>query len=114
MTVSLSKLRNKIEATIVRAIIGEAIRLGYGVSVDCGDDDEAASAIVYTDRSRALAECASTDEDRIYFHQDGKCVGGVWIIYGEGATCMTDWHDTPAMNEILAKAIAIVDKALDG
>jgi hypothetical protein len=100
---SLSRLRNKIEATIVRAIVTDALKLGYSVSVYDGEEFGIENS---TDRKAILAECAATDEDRLYFTPVGqtKATGVVWIIYGEGDTCLTDWTDTPEMNEILRRA----------
>lgn len=102
---SLNKLFNKIEARIVRAIVTDALKLGYSVSVYDGEYAEWAIENS-TDRKAILAECAATDEDRLYFTPNGqtKATGVVWIIYGEGDTCVTDYTDTPEMEAILKRA----------
>lgn len=100
---SLSKLFNKIEARIVRAIVSDALKLGFSVSVYDGEEFAIERS---TDRSKILAECAATDTDHLYFTPVGqtKATGMVWIIYGEGETCVTDWTDTPEVNAILKRA----------
>lgn len=102
---SLSKLFNKIEARIVRAIVTDALKLGYTVSVY---DSEAYTWALEdsTDRKAILAECAATDEERLYFTIPGqkRAMGMVWIIYGEGDTCVTDYTDNAEMEAILKRA----------
>jgi hypothetical protein len=100
---SLSRLRNKVEARIVRAIVSDALKMGYTVSVYDGEEFAIERS---SNRSAILAECAATDEDRLYFTRNGqtKAIGVVWIIYGEGDTCMTDWTDTDEVNAILKRA----------
>lgn len=105
---SLDTLR-KVEADIVRAIIAEALRLGYRISVSDGEELIEESSNAYA----ILKECAGADENMLYFSKDYKTCGAVWIIYGEGATCIADYTDNTHMQAIMAPAEAIVRAALN-
>ena len=104
---SLDTLR-KIEADIVRAIIAEALRLGYLISVD----DEEGCALKASDHAPAIVDaCAHTGMDRLTFHlHNGRklvVIGSVLVVYGEGAECIADYTDNDHLQAIMRPALRI-------
>ncbi len=105
---SLDTLRNKVEADIVRAIIAEALRLGYLVSVD----DWEGCVLKESDHAPAIVDaCARTDMNRLTFHQRRAhklvTVGSVLVVYGEGAYCIADYTYNAHLHDILRPALRL-------
>lgn len=97
---SLDKLYHQVEKRIMTALVEAALAKGYSIVIDNGEEEHPAS----TDRQTILNNMAHTDEEwmRIYA-ADGKAVGTIFTVYGEGNTCITDYSDCPEI-EVLVKA----------
>jgi hypothetical protein len=72
--------RQEIERQIAQKVIADALAAGYALDVF---DSEEYAIEKSTDADAILEAMFTTDDDRLFFHKDGKRVGWVWFIYGE-------------------------------
>lgn len=72
------KRRQKVERMIVRRIVTDAIRLGYTVDVN---DGEEVTVMASTSVRKVMAAVMTTDEDYLILHK-GKKRGWVRLVYG--------------------------------
>lgn len=99
MTISL--LADATEAQVARKLITLALARGWTVSLH---DGEAWTLKRATARSAIWAAMASTDADTIKFRDgDGKVVGNVLLVYGNGGEdLIADHSDNRVMRALLA------------
>jgi hypothetical protein len=71
--------RQEIERQIARKVIADALAAGYAIDVF---DSEEYAIEKSTDPEAIIKAMFSTDDDRLYFHKDGKQAGWVLFIYG--------------------------------
>ena len=102
--------RQAIERRIIERLVTDAIAAGFSVSVDDGGETT-------VDRSRNLDEIMAavmtTDEDHIFFHQEGRKTAFGWarLIYGnDGWDVIADHTDNEAMRTLVAGASALADQ----
>jgi hypothetical protein len=73
--------REEVERRIARRIIDDALAAGY--SIDLFDGEE---VVLHkgTNADAIMAGMFSSDDDMLFLHKDGKRIGSVWLIYGNG------------------------------
>lgn len=91
------------EATVARRLIREALRLGYHVSVNDGEETTVKRS---TDADEIANALCSTGEDTLIFHLlEGKSEGAIYLVWGNdpsGEELIADHTDNRAMNELYA------------
>lgn len=101
--------RLKIERTIVRRVVKDALAAGYTLSVDDGGDEY---AVENTTSYRAVMDALmNTDDDKLILRKDGKG-GKVWFVYGNsGWDVICDYTTSlEALIEPLMAAGGLIDK----
>lgn len=102
------KTRIKIEKAIVKAIVTNAIELGYTVSVYDGEEWCLRRS---DDVKTIIAATFSTDLDCLCFREktdEAKRVGTVQLVYGnDGFDVISDYTSNDTMETILSKANAL-------
>lgn len=80
-----------VERLIVECLIDSALGADCSVSVF---DGEAFPLRRSRDPAAILAALGSTDEDRLVLHREGKRLGSILLIYGNGPDLISDvsWH----------------------
>lgn len=97
---------NSTERKIVDKIITDALAAGYLISVF---DGEAWALKPSSDYVVITADIAATDMTQLRFRKDGKVIGSVLLIHGNGADVIADHHDNDEMNALLAPAFALAE-----
>lgn len=100
------KLRQRIERNISSRLIRDAIAAGYTVGVDNGEETYEPSK----HRKGILDLMFQTDEETLTLHKDGKRVGWVALIYGNGAGHDVIHDYSTNLNDITAGAFKLADK----
>lgn len=98
--------RQKIEKKIVARIISDAIRAGYSLSVNNGEE-----IVIRKSRDKAaiLAEMFSVDTEHLVYHKDGVRQGSVFLVYGnDGWDVICDY--TTNLDPILRGAMRLGDR----
>jgi len=96
---SLTKNAALVERTIAQRLVRDIIRKRFQVSVWEG---EAYSIKLSTNEAAIFEAMASTDSDRLVIHDmESKCVGWVWLIYGNDVDLISDHSDNAAMQAII-------------
>jgi hypothetical protein len=99
--------RISIEKKIAKAVVREAIKLGYTFEIDNGGDF--GEEIKTTHESETLKEMFATDQDELYLIKDGKKAGWVYFVYGnDGYDVISDY--TVNLEDLLKPAIALASK----
>ena len=73
------KARQKLERLIASVLIRDALKAGYTISVNNGEEIVITMSV---DRTAILKEMFSVDEERLIFFKDGKQIGWVFFVYG--------------------------------
>lgn len=103
---------NIIERVIVRQIVRDALRLGYTVNVNDGEED---AIVRSSDETAIMAACFSTDEDIISIRDGaGFNKGFVHLVYGNGTSVISDYSDVPAAIGWLTDAEGLADAIEEG
>ncbi len=76
------KMRQLVEKEIVTAVVKQALAAGFALSVNNGGDEMEIEDVM--DESAVLAAMFATDEDLLYFSKEGKDLGWVLFVYGNG------------------------------
>ena len=97
---------NSDERRIAERLVDDALTRGLTVSVWDGGTWAMGST---HDRSAILGAMFSTSEDTLVFRRDGKSVGKVWLMYGNGRDVLSDWTDSGDVNDLIAGALALAD-----
>lgn len=100
------KARQRVERTIARRVVLDALRLGYGLTVNNGGDDD---EIPVTYKAKpVLAVMFQTDDEFLKLWRDGKYVGWVRFIYGnDGWDVVNDY--TTNLDDVMAGADKLAD-----
>ena len=110
-TSSVNKYLNNNEAQIITMFCTDAIAKGCTVSVFDGCEFALKRS---RDIQKILIEAAATGEDSYRIRDaNGEIVGSVYCIYNngnEGLDVITDYTDSPLMNEILSRANAFIEE----
>jgi len=77
------KRRQEMERRIARKVIEEGKKLGYSFNVNNGGDENELPQPSRTTKT-VLDAMFATDDEHLLFYKDGKRVGWVWFIYGNG------------------------------
>lgn len=93
---------DSLERRIVRAAIHEFIGAGFRLDVNDGEETTLRDS---TNGQTILAAMFSTDEDYLIVRKDGKHVGWVRFIYGNGCDVISDY--TMSVESFLTEANAI-------
>jgi hypothetical protein len=81
--------RQRIERAVCSALIKAGLHAGYKITVDNGEEEVLKES---TNKSEILKEMFSVDEERLWFHKDGKKLG-VFLVYGNyGWDVIADYH----------------------
>lgn len=106
-------MKQVLEQQIARAIVEDAVKAGYAISVHEGED----WAIIRSgDAEAIIKELGSTGEDTVHFYElvDGsvKHVGWVQIIWGNGCDLISNIAgDNDALDAICDRAAKIAEEA---
>lgn len=73
-------MRREVERKIAEALINEGIAAGYSIMVNNGEECTDPS----TDVNVVLEAMFSVDEEHLVFYKEGKRVGWVFFVYGNG------------------------------
>jgi len=97
--------RQAIERTIARRVIMDALKAGYTLSVNDGEEVTVRESV---DGKAVLAALMTTDEDYLILHKDGKA-GWVRFVYGnDGWDVINDY--TVSIEPVLAGAEILAEK----
>jgi len=95
-------MRQEVERKIAKALIVDALKAGYVISVDNGSDEESAK---FDDVKSTLDAMFATDEERLYMWNPTNCkrIGWVFFVYGnDGWDVISDY--TMNLEPIMAGA----------
>jgi hypothetical protein len=99
----------QIDRDTIKAIVTDALKAGYTISVYDGEEYCLKRSTVLVDILGALC---STDDDRLYFRAPGeeKAFGWAWLVYGnEPGVVVSDYTVDDRTAAILARANALAD-----
>ena len=106
------KMRLQVEKRIVRAFINAAIKQGYEVAIDNGDNCDMQYEVGFTQDASALYHgIFKTDEDRLYVRRKGEVepFGWLYFIYGnDGWDVLNDY--TVNLEPLYAAVSPLIDK----
>lgn len=101
--------RQRMERSICRRLILDAVKAGYTVGVHNGEEVVIRHA---TSSKAVLAELFSVDEERLLIYRDGKLFGEVLLVYGNsGYDVVCDYSSK--LEPIMAGAQALADRIED-
>jgi hypothetical protein len=106
ITMSMVKMRQEVERKIAKALVVDALKTGFVVSVDNGEEESAK----FDDVKSILNAMFLTDEERLYMWNptNGKMIGWVYLVYGNsGWDVISDY--TVNLEPIMAGANKIAD-----
>lgn len=87
-----------IERKLAKALVDEALKMGYIISVNDGEKWVARSQ----NRRPILKALASTDSDTLRFENIyGQYMGFVWLIWGNGEDLISDYTDNADMGALV-------------
>ena len=95
------------ECKIISRIISAALKGGYSISVNDGEDT---TLLRSTSRKEIEAECFATDETILYFVRDFDPKGCVWLVHGNDLDVITDHTDAVELDAILKPAQDWINK----
>lgn len=98
----------EIEREIVTALVRQGLREGYTISVSNGGPGYEIRQSA--DEAAIMAALFATDDEHLYYHKDGKRVGWVWLVHGNGWCVIADNTDNDAINGLLSDATAVADR----
>jgi hypothetical protein len=95
-----SRTHTQIELPIVHRIITNGLKAGYAVSVFDGEEWALKRS---TKRRDIYAALASTDSDQIRFcnASDGRLIGTILFIWGNGQDVVSDYTDKPEIEALV-------------
>ena len=102
--------RIEVERKIVRRAVLDAISAGYTLNVDYGDGDVLSKPT--SERKEIMDAMMQGDDDRLFYHKDGKHVGWAWFVYGnDGYDVLSDY--TVNLETVLAGANKLAERYAD-
>jgi hypothetical protein len=102
------RIRQRVERSIARKVIGALLRAGYTISVNDGEETTLKCS---SQRREIFAAMFTTDEDRLLVHADGEedSFGWVRFIYGnDGWDVINDY--TTNLEAVLAPVNAYCER----
>jgi len=101
------KLRQQVERRIAGAFVREAIKQGYSMTVNNGGDTD---EIEPSNTERAILDAMfATDDEHLIVIKDGKRIGWVRFIYGNGGwDVISDY--TTNLEHLMGPATALAAK----
>mgnify|MGYP000638497353 CR=1 FL=1 len=99
--------RQRIEKRIVRRVVCDALAAGYALNVNNGGDGPELAEPT-TVRKTILGEMFATDDEHLLFYKDGKRVGWVYFVYGNGVDVVSD--NTTNLEDVLRGAKELADQ----
>jgi hypothetical protein len=91
-------MQDNIERQIAERIVDRALAAGYTISVYDGGEWALKRS---SNRADIVAAMYSTDSDTLRFRlPNGKPVGSIMLVYGNGADVVCDYTDNEAMNAL--------------
>jgi hypothetical protein len=82
------KMWQEVERKVITALVRDALKVGYTVSVDNGEDETNA----FDNLKDVMASIMQTDEDRLYIWKEGEQFGWVYLVYGnDGWDVISDY-----------------------
>jgi hypothetical protein len=102
--IDLDRYAGKEEAVVARRLVRKALKLGYTVSVNDGEEWTVKKS---SDRMTILCALASTGEDFLKFRNaDGEAIGTMMLVYqnGPGDELIADYSANDAMDRLFALA----------
>lgn len=77
----------RIERQIIDRLVHDAISGGYKLTVNDGEE----ATLIESDNVPAIMKALfTTDEDYLIYFKDGKRIGWVWLIHGNGVDVISD------------------------
>ena len=98
----------RVEANIISRAIGGFLKGGCAISVFDGEEFAVQKS---TSRAEIEAECFATEETTFNVWKDGKKIGFVWFIHGNGHDVISDYSDSPELEAMMASAIKFGETA---
>ena len=92
----------KIEQPICKRLVAKALEAGFAVGVY---DGEGWVVNKSTNKTEIVAAMFSTDSDTLAIYENGKRIGMVDLIYGNGEDVISDCTDKPAIVELVNAAM---------
>lgn len=89
------------ERRIVSRLIAAALRKGYAISVNDGEEWTVRQS---TDADIITNAIATTDRDTLSFRAEGKHIGSILLIWGNDEDVISNSDDTDHINTIIAEA----------
>jgi hypothetical protein len=92
------KQRQSIEVRIVKCVVTEALRLGYALRVDDGEEMHP-----LTKKAKVVyGQLMETDMDKLYVYRNETYVGWILFVYGnDGYDVISDYVANKQIEEIL-------------
>lgn len=101
---AIRDLMRQEERAIVERIVDTALTRGYSVSVcDAFDGDGEVVVKRSQDRAQILGAMFTTEGDLLNFFADGKRLGCISFIYGNGEDVTHDWSDDPRIDSLIPR-----------
>lgn len=90
------------EQKVVEFVVDRALKAGLTISVDNGGDGyEVEESAVKAD---ILKHCFGTEDVKLFFHNDGKYLGQIYFVYGNGSDeVIADHTDTQTIRNIIGE-----------
>jgi hypothetical protein len=109
MMTAMIKARQRIERSIARRFILDALAAGYTIRVNDGTDDVAEEHGPFNKVRDVLAAMFTVDQEHLILCRDGKRCGWVQFVYGnDGNDVIADY--TTNLEPLMAGANALADK----
>lgn len=86
------------ERALARTLVRKALARGYTVSVNDGEETVLMQS---ADERAIIAAMGSTDADTLIFALNGRRLGWVWLIYGNGEDLISDHTDREEVNSLV-------------
>lgn len=102
------KSRQRIERTIARRVVLDAIAAGFALNVNNGGDTSELPAPSKKVKE-VLAAMFATDDEHLLLYKDDKRVGWVYLVYGnDGWDVVSDY--TVNLEKVMEGANQLADK----
>lgn len=99
--------RQSVEKRIVRRVVADALAAGYALNVNNGGDGPELSQPT-TKRRTILKELFATSDEHLLCYKEGKRVGWVYFVYGNGTDVVSD--NTTNLDGVLKGAQELADR----
>ncbi len=108
LTANAVKARRAVERRICRRFILLALKRGYTISVDNGDE---IVLVKSSNVKKIMSEMFSVDEESLVVYNHGSFVGRACLVYGnDGWDVIADHTTSPAMDSLMNELQPLIDK----